>query len=110
MHRLLALLLNAAVEGPQRERFISRIEAMSADVQEELVAEIRKVRKGRKTFVLGGGGGESQFMRMSNHILKAGSRRRRSADIAYSWAAGTSSRYYLFTHFWPSRLRNTCLV
>ncbi|CAK5081556.1 unnamed protein product [Meloidogyne enterolobii] len=43
MQKLLALLLGAAVQSPQRERFIERIKHMRPEVQSELVEEIQRV-------------------------------------------------------------------
>uniref|UniRef100_A0A914MUZ5 Uncharacterized protein n=1 Tax=Meloidogyne incognita TaxID=6306 RepID=A0A914MUZ5_MELIC len=43
MQKLLALLLGAAVQSPQRERFIERIKHMRPEIQSELVEEIQRV-------------------------------------------------------------------
>ena len=47
MHKLLALLLGAAVQSPQREHFIDRIKRMRPEVQSELAEEIQRARKRR---------------------------------------------------------------
>ncbi|KAL3082153.1 hypothetical protein niasHT_035506 [Heterodera trifolii] len=46
MHKLLGLLLGAAVQSPQREHFIERIKRMRPEVQAELAEEIQRVTSG----------------------------------------------------------------
>ncbi|KAI3412173.1 hypothetical protein GPALN_002214 [Globodera pallida] len=46
MHKLLGLLLGAAVQSPQREHFIERIKRMRPEVQSELAEEIQRVTSG----------------------------------------------------------------
>ena len=43
MHKLLALLLGAAVQSPKREHFIERIKRMRPEAQSELAEELQKV-------------------------------------------------------------------
>uniref|UniRef100_A0A1I8BXP8 RH1 domain-containing protein n=1 Tax=Meloidogyne hapla TaxID=6305 RepID=A0A1I8BXP8_MELHA len=49
MQKLLALLLGAAVQSPQRERFIERIKHMRPEIQSELVEEIQRVTNSANT-------------------------------------------------------------